>query len=119
MNASWPQTKTIWGLCIKVKGTGSTTVCADSMYWKGLADSGKLSREQASAIIDAFIKKDSNRFFDAVIPHAPGFTVDVGKFNAARRWSPKKGYRPPSIPPKKKQEKEEEREGFKVGDRVR
>lgn len=113
MNASWPQTKTIWGLCIKVKGSGSTTACADSMYWKGLADSGKLSREQASAIIDAFIKKDSNRFFDAVVPHAPGFTVDVGKFNAARRWSPKKAYRSPV-----KREDKKPQNAFNLGDKV-
>jgi len=118
MNASWPQTKTIWGICVKVKAPSYSGKGVDSLFWKGLADSSALTREKASNIIDSFIKKDANRFFDGVHEFDQDFAVDTIKFNSARRWTPKKsGYRPPQK--REGQRKYEDVSPFKVGDNVK
>jgi MoxR-like ATPase len=98
MNASWPQTKTIWSICVKVKEAAYLGPAVDSQEWKRLADEGTLTREKASNIIHQFISKDRNRFWDAVHEFDGSFKMDTAKFDAARRWAPKGKYK--STPPK-------------------
>jgi MoxR-like ATPase len=99
MNASWPQTKTIWSICIKVKEAGYTGLAVDSQFWKRMSDEGRLDRETASKIIGAFISKEFSVFQSETLAFDHDFQIDTLKFRTARRWEPKKKTQVRAVPP--------------------
>jgi hypothetical protein len=90
MNASWPQTKTIWSIIIKAKAESYTGPATDPQFWKKLSDDSKLDRTQASSIISAFIAKDGALFDRLVVSFDPGFKMDQARFDAAGDGSPRR-----------------------------